>query len=294
MTELEQVRSQMTAPQADEGTLKNYPVKRQEQFEISTRHGQTGIYLYEPFTPEDQKDPLPVLVNFHGGGFVKGYQAKCITFGRILAREGHCLVFDVDYKLAPEYPYPYALEEGWDVVRFLRSHAADFGGDPDRLVLCGQSSGGNLATVIAMNMKKAGEPLPLGVISCYAPFDLAQDPVAKAEAGGLPITDFILRGRLYNEWYAGAGHAREAYVSPVFATKEDLQGLPPFTVIAGGIDFLCPDSMTFASHLMEAGVTVTVKKVLGAQHGFLVRRTEGHEEGGRVLFETLRSYFGTL
>ena len=62
-----------------------------------------------------------------------------------------------------------------------------------------------------------------------------------------------------------AGHAREAYVSPVFATKEDLQGLPPFTVIAGGIDFLCPDSMTFASHLMEAGVTVTVKKVLGAQ-----------------------------
>ena len=52
--------------------------------------------------------------------------------------------------------------------------------------------------------------------------------------------------------------------------------------------------MTFASHLMEAGVTVTVKKVLGAQHGFLVRRTEGHEEGDRVLFETLRSYFGTL
>ena len=80
------------------------------------------------------------------------------------------------------------------MVRFLRSHAADFGGDPDRLVLCGQSSGGNLATVIAMNMKKAGEPLPLGVISCYAPFDLAQDPVAKAEAGGLPITDFILAG----------------------------------------------------------------------------------------------------
>lgn len=292
MTELEQVRSQMMAPQADEERLKQYPVKRQEKSSIPTRHGQTAIYIYEPLPCADTpQGKLPVLVNFHGGGFVKGYQAKFMVYGRILASKGACLVVDVDYRLAPEYPYPCALEEGWDVVRYLRQHSSDFGIDPDRMVLCGQSSGGNLATVLAMKMKKAGEPLPSGIISCYPPYDLYQDPAQKAQDKGIEPNDFILQGRLYNQWYVGDGDSRDIYISPVFAAQKDLEGLPPFTIIAGGEDFLCPDAMTFASLLMEAGVTVTVKKVKGAQHGFLVRRTEGHEAGNRLLFQTLKEYF---
>lgn len=293
MTELEQVRSQMIAPQPDEEALKDYPIEHWEKLAVSTSQGQTDLYFYKPLSPKDgDREPLPMLVNFHGGGFVKGYQAKCITFGHILASKGGCLVFDVDYKLAPEYPYPYAINEGLEAVRYLRRHAGDFGGDPNRMVLCGQSSGGNLAAVIAMNMKKEGETLPSGVICCYAPFDLDQDPAEKAQSKGIPLSDFILRGRMYNEWYAGPGHAKDIYVSPVFAGMEDLEGLPPFTIIAGGDDFLCSDSMTFASLLMEAGVTVTAKKVMGAQHGFLVRRTDGFEEGDRVLFQAIKEYFG--
>ena len=113
----------------------------------------------------------------------------------------------------------------------------------------------------------------------------------KAGDQGIAPNDFILRGSLYNQWYVGSDNPRNIYISPVFASPEDLKGLPPFTIIAGGEDFLCPDALAFASLLMEAGVTVTVKKVTAAQHGFLVRRTEGHTEGDRVLFGTLKGYF---
>ena len=92
----------------------------------------------------------------------------------------------------------------------------------------------------------------------------------KAGDQGIAPNDFILRGRLYNQWYVGSDNPRNIYISPVFASPEDL---------------------AFASLLMEAGVTVTVKKVTAAQHGFLVRRTEGHTEGDRVLFGTLKGYF---
>ncbi len=100
------------------------------------------------------------------------------------------------------------------------------------------------------------------------------------------------RGRLYNSWYLPDGRNHEIYASPLLASPDDLVKLPPFTVITAEEDILCREALEFAEHLIEAGVTVTVKKVLGAKHAFLVSRTTGYERAEQVVFQTFQSFLG--
>lgn len=285
MDDLARIRSQAVGQEADEALLAQYPVKEQRELMIPTRHGQVKVYLYRPFS---SKKTLPVLINFHGGGFVKGYRGRDIGFSRIAAARAECIVLDVDYKIAPEYKYPYAVEEGYDLYLYVKEHAGEFGGEKDKIAFSGASAGANMATVITMMLKKAGQPLPLCVVSCYPPYDLFTDPGEK-----MPGEDpeRVKTGRLYNSWYADENVQNTSCVSPVFAAKEELEGLPPFTIIAAEKDSLCKEALTFASMLADAGVTVTARKIQGAKHGFLVRRTQGFELGEELLFGTLNYYF---
>lgn len=98
----------------------------------------------------------------------------------MIASRGTYLVFDVDYKVAPEYPYPCALEEGEDVVTYLLAHMADYDGDRNRTALMGKSSGGNLAIGISLKLKKIMAPQPSRHLCCYPPCDLVTDPAVKA------------------------------------------------------------------------------------------------------------------
>lgn len=238
---------------------------------------------------EADEEVLPVLINFHGGGFVKGYRGRDIEFAHQMAVRGNCLFLDVDYKIAPEYCYPYALEEGYDLVRHFQEHIGEYGGDGNRLALTGQSAGANILTGIIMMLKKAGGKLPTQAICCYPPFDLWKDPLDKPGAEQNP--EMCEKARLYNGWYVEEGRIKEIYASPVFAEMEDLQGLVPFTIIAAEKDTLCLEALEFAVKLVDAGVTVTVKKVAGAKHSFIVSRTAGHEVGEKVFLEALNTYF---
>lgn len=286
MNDLEKVRSQAIGVEADETYLKKYPVKEKLQLSIPTRHGDAVVFLYKPLS---ELEVLPAIVNFHGGGFVKGYRGRDVEFAQTVAVKGTCLVFDVDYKIAPEYQYPYALEEGYDVFLYLQNHMKDYGGDRKRIALTGQSAGANLAVGISMMLKQAGERLPVCAICCYPPCDLYTDPMEKS--GGSQDLERCERGRLYNNWYVPAGREKEPYVSPVFATKTDLCGLEPFTVLAAELDPLCAEGLELAAHMVDAGVTVTTKKAAGAKHGFLVSRTTGYEVGEQLFFQTLKTYF---
>lgn len=126
MDELEKVRGQALGKKADPAYLEKFPIKGCEELMIPTRGGNALVHLYRP---QALTSPLPAVINFHGGGFVKGYRGRDIEFSQMIASRGTYLVFDVDYKVAPEYPYPCALEEGEDVVTYLLAHMADYDGD---------------------------------------------------------------------------------------------------------------------------------------------------------------------
>ena len=97
--------------------------------------------------------------------------------------------------------------------------------------------------------------------------------------------------KVYNDWYVEPERRKEICASPVYASKEELTDLPPFTILAAEHDTLCQEALEFARKLVEAGVTVTAKKIKGARHGFLVRRTEGYLEGEALFFSALKTYF---
>ena len=286
MNELERVRSQAVGQEVDQELMERYPVQSQEKMEFPTRYGTVTAYVYRPFSEQEK---LPVLINFHGGGFVKGYRGRDFGFSRILAVNGQCLVVDVDYKIAPEYKYPYAVEEGYDLVRHIQEKADSLGGDSGRIVLSGESAGANMITAILFMLKKAGIPMPLGAVSCYPPYDLYTDAGEKPGAGQEP--ERVKNARLYNDWYVEPERRKEICASPVYASKEELTDLPPFTILAAEHDTLCQEALEFARKLVEAGVTVTAKKIKGARHGFLVRRTEGYLEGEALFFSALKTYF---
>ena len=285
MDDLTRIRSQAVGQEADEDLLAQYPVKEKQELMIPTRHGEVRAFLYCPIST---KEKLPILINFHGGGFVKGYRGRDIGFSHIAAVKGNCIVLDVDYKIAPEYKYPYAVEECYDLYLYVKEHGEELGGDVEKIALSGESAGANFATVITMMLKKAGLPQPLCVVSCYPPYDLSTDPGDKEPNEG---PERVETARLYNSWYADEAFRKDPYVSPVFADLEDLKGLPPYTIIAAELDSLCKEALDFAYMLMVAGVTVTARKVSGAKHGFLVSRSQGYELAEELFFDTLNYYF---
>lgn len=283
---LERVRENAIGKELDEELARQFPVKERQEVQIPTRHGEVKVYVYRPVT--ERQEPLPVIVNFHGGGFVKGYRGRDTLFARNLTFHTDCVVMDVDYKIAPEKKYPYAMEEGYDAAVYIAEHDKEFGIDRSRILLSGQSAGGNLAAGIAIMAQKSKEFSPVLVMLAYPPMDLAKDPGEKRYGDQDP--DRVEMARLYNDWYIEAGRREEIYASPVYASPKDLEGLPPFLVITAEKDVLGEEGEKFAYQLLEAGVTVTAKRVMGATHGFVVRRSQGFEEAENLIFATARQY----
>lgn len=284
-SDLERIRKNAVGKELDEELARQFPVKRQYEVQIPTRHGEVHCYVFVPMTGEGK---LPVIVNFHGGGFVKGYRGRDILFSRNLACHTNCTVIDVDYKVSPEYQYPYAIEEGYDAVNYILSHEETFGIDRRKLFLSGQSAGGNLATGITLMAKEQKEFSVLLTMLSYPPLDLAKDPAKKRFAE--LEAERVETARLYNDWYIEKSRRMELYASPVYASREELAGLTPFLIITAQKDTLSEEAETFAYQLIEAGVTVTAKQIRSAVHGFLVRRSEGFETAEKLIFDMVRQY----
>lgn len=284
-SDLERVRKNAVGKELDEELVKQFPVKRQYEVQIPTRHGEVHCYVFVPMAGEGK---LPAIVNFHGGGFVKGYRGRDILFSRNLACHTNCTVIDVDYKVAPEYQYPYALEEGYDAVNYILTHEETFGIDRRKIFLSGQSAGGNLATGITLMAKEKKEFSVLLTMVSYPPLDLAKDPAKKRFAD--LETERVETARLYNDWYIEKSRRTELYASPVYASREKLTGLTPFLIITAQKDTLSEEAEKFAYQLIEAGVTVTAKQIRSAVHGFLVRRSEGFGTAEKLIFGMVRQY----
>ena len=220
------------------------------------------------YRPIDAAGPLPLVVYFHGGGFVLGDTAAYDAQSRCLAVRGRCVVLFVDYRLAPEHPFPAALDDARAAVVWAAANAAELGADAGRLAVAGDSAGGNLAANMAL---MAPERIALQVL-LYPWVD------ARPYAGGpgYPSTTAFAERHFLDqavmEWFTGhylpdRALATDPRVSPLLAP--DHRGLPPAIVMTASHDPLRDMGAAYAARLIEAGVDVDYRCVRGMVHNFL-------------------------
>jgi acetyl esterase len=293
---LKQAREGVTVKDAirkvlqDEGvTFEPEKVARVEERTIPSPGGDLSVIVY---TPEGEA-PFPAIVYFHGGGFVLADAEAYESSARGLANQAKAVVISVNYRRAPEEPYSAAADDASAAFNYVREHAAEFGIQANKVAVAGESAGANLATVVAMRAKKEQTPLPVYQLLVY-PFlgtNLATASHRTYGSGKYLISNkdltWFWSQYLGEDWKEN----RDAQAVPLFAKKEDLQGLPPTLIITGGLDPLKDDATSYAKKLKDAGVEVKVSNYKGVTHEFfqmvpvVQEARQAHAEAGAALKE---------
>ncbi len=223
--------------------------------------GPVPVRVYRPEAPQ----PLPLVVFFHGGGWVIGDVPTYDGFCQHLAVETPAVVVSVEYRLAPEHPFPAGLSDCEAATRWAATHAAELGAT-GRLAVAGDSAGGNLAAVVARRARDAGGPAISFQLLCY--------PVTDGTGSSASVTENAegyLLTKADMEWFIGhyldGTDPMDPDVSPLFA--KDLSGIAPALVITAEYDPLRDEGEAYAARLAEAGVAATAVRYDGMIHGFL-------------------------
>ncbi|GGO10355.1 esterase/lipase [Microbispora rosea subsp. aerata] len=216
------------------------------------------------YRPEPGEHPLPALVYFHGGGWVFGSVERNDALARDLAHRTGAVVVSVDYRLAPEHPFPAAADDAFGVVRDVHARPAFYGVDARRVAVVGDSAGGNLAAVTAWLARDAGLRLAHQAL-IYPVVDVATDtPSYRAYGKGFGLDAAEMRW--FIEQYAVDADRRDPRLAPIHLP--DKSGLAPATVITAECDPLCDEGEAYARELAKAGVPVERWRYEGAVHGF--------------------------
>ena len=247
------------------------PVGAVRELSIATPSGEIAARYYAPpATGDEVRRMAPLLVFLHGGGFVIGDLDTHDEACRILCRHGGVHVLAVDYRLAPEHPFPAALEDAWAAYAWARSHAARLGADPSCIAIGGDSAGGNLATVTAMRAKAEGVPLPAAQLLIYPTTDGRDGERHPSQAmfgEGLFLTNAD-RDAFTRAYLGGTGVSHDdPRVAPLRAP--DLAGLPPALVVTAGFDLLRDEGEAYARALQAAGGKVELRRYATMAHGFI-------------------------
>ncbi|CAL9620129.1 alpha/beta hydrolase [Streptomyces sp. enrichment culture] len=239
------------------------PLDRVEEVAVPTRSGPLRARLYHPPAPP-AAEPRPALLYLHGGGFVLGTLDGVDEVCRALAARSGWAVLSLEYRLAPEHPYPAALEDALDALAWLRGPAQEAGIDPDRIAVGGDSAGGNLAAALCLRLRDGGLPLPAAQILVYPAVDdrfAAPSWTQFADAPLLTTAD----ARWLWEQYVDPGRV-DQYAAPMKAAS--LRGLPPALVLTAEVDPLRDDAEAYAERLRRDGVPTTAVRHSGVFHGF--------------------------
>ncbi|MDY6997335.1 MAG: alpha/beta hydrolase [Actinomycetota bacterium] len=228
-----------------------------QDVEVLTLASGVRVRLHRP---PRAGDPGPALLWIHGGGYVIGSAAQDDVLCRRFARELDATVVSVDYRLAPEHPYPAAVEDCYSALRWLSALPAV---DPGRVAIGGASAGGGLAAALALHTRDLGEMALAAQLLVYPMLD--DRSVARAE---LDHPGHRLWNQSSNRfgWNAYLGDADPAVAVP--ARRDDLAGLPPAWIGVGTLDLFHDEDLAYAGRLREAGVPCEVEVVEGAFHGF--------------------------
>jgi acetyl esterase len=232
--------------------------------------GDVGLRIYTP-RPDGAERPWPILVHYHGAGFVAGDLDTHDGIARFLCRHAGVIVIAVDYRLAPEHPFPAAVDDAYAAVEWAVAHAREHQGDQDRIAVIGDSAGGNLAAVVCQLAElRHGPPIAFQALM-YPVVDLRLSPAYPScdEFGG---GEFFLSARdmeFFRSLYLAdaAKQQHDPRASPMLAA--DLRGLPPALVVAAGCDPLRDEGQAYADRLAAAGVPVEYRCFESTIHAFI-------------------------
>jgi len=260
------------------GTLSGKPehVFRVEDRKIPGPAGQIPIRVY---TPNSSTSDLPILVFFHGGGFVAENLDTEDTPLRSVTNRCGCIVVSVDYRLAPEHPYPAAPNDAFAATMWVAEHAMELGGDARRIAVGGDGAGGNLAAVVTLMARDQGGPRLIYQILIYPDVDAimrgsrytSKDPVATPDARIATLGAYTpLLAKL-----------EDPYLSPIYA--KSLKDLPPALLITDQDDPTWDEGGVYAKRLREAHVAIKTSQYPNMIHGFFLMA--GVLDGGKKCIE---------
>jgi acetyl esterase len=210
--------------------------------------------------------PTGLLVYFHGGGFVMGSIGIMDNVARELAYGTGAVVVSVEYRLAPEHPYPAGLDDCEAVTRWASANAARFDASPERVVVAGESAGGNLAAAVALRLRDAGDISLAAQVLIYPAVAGRSHYPSREQFDGLVISR-TAGDRFWKAYSGGRDLDDDPYAVPLAA--RDLSGLPPALVVIGGCDMLRDEGRTYATRLRADGVDVEELCYAGQPHGFV-------------------------
>jgi acetyl esterase len=209
---------------------------------------------------------LPLVVYFHGGGWVIGSLETADPICRALANVATCAVVSVAYRLAPEHRFPAAVEDAVAATAWAAAQAAALGCDPARLAGAGDSAGGNLAAVVALTARDAGGPALAGQLLIYPPTDMAGEYPSLTENGPGPVLTTEDMAWFAGHYIRSAADRLDPRASPLRWASH--AGLPPATIVTAEYDPLRDEGEAYAGRLRAAGVAVDLRRADGMVHGF--------------------------
>lgn len=249
-----------------------------------------GQFKVRILTPSDST-PRAAIVYFHGGGWVTGNIDEFEAFGRTFARATDALVVLVDYRKAPEHQFPIPVEDAWSALKWVADHLESIAGERVPLIVAGDSSGGNLAAVVAVRARDRGGPRLDAQVLAY--------PVTDSDFGTSSYVDpknQLLLDRQGMVWYWNhylpeAGVRTNAEASPLRA--ESLADLPPAVVLTAEHDVLRDEGEAYVKRLTESGVKLLHKRFPGQMHAFFtfVNILPGSDDGIRYVAESIDTLF---
>ncbi|MGO8870876.1 MAG: alpha/beta hydrolase [Acidimicrobiales bacterium] len=246
--------------------------------------GDVPIRIYR-----GEGEPTGLVVYFHGGGYVIGSIGLMDGVAREIAHASGAVVVSVDYRLAPEDPYPAGLDDCVSVTRWALANSGRFGLPPSAVAVAGESAGGNMAATVSLRLRDAGGVAPVGQVLIYPGVSGSKLHSSREEFSGLVIS--LEAGEAYWAAYSGGRDLDDdPYAAPLFAPS--LAGLPPALVILGGCDMLRDEGRAYAERLRADGVEVEEVCYPGQPHGFVnfgfPAAAPAFERTGEWLRRTLR------
>jgi acetyl esterase len=239
------------------------------------------------FTAKNRTTLCPVHINIHGGGFVRPHFLRDEIYSCKVADAIKGIVVDVDYKLAPEYPFPAAFNECYEVGKWVFSQIKEWNADTTKISMGGHSAGANLTAAVALKANQTKDfSLCLQVLD-YGAFDMFTDPSKKPDAENNLIP--VERGRMFNLAYSDGdlSIAKNPYCSPLAATNDMLNGLPAALIISAGNDNFRYEDCEYAKRLTLAGVKVISKCFLESNHGFIIYCNGEWESAQKLIIDTI-------
>ncbi len=261
-----------------------------EETEIKVKGRRVGLRTYRPKV-DGATGPLPLLIYYHGGGFVVGNLDTVDTLCRTIVDAVGCMIVSVDYSLSPEHKFPAPVEDAFGAADWIIANTEALGADPSRIAIAGESSGGALTAAVPQMARSTGADWNLVLqIMVYPATDMHADSASYQRlADGYFLTQKKMRWFI-DHYLESPDQADDSRASPLLSS--DLAGLPPALIITSDLDPLVDEGNGYAQKLQEAGVPTDLHCFEGWPHGFAYwRGTEAHDRMFELIIAALKKAF---